>query len=70
MLSRLWRDLVQQPVIRNCRVEGLLELAHLANFQVKRQASAQNRQLRIPADVGTKCKKTYEQTDTILTKLK
>lgn len=30
----------QQPVIRNCRVEGLLKLAHLAISRVSRQASA------------------------------
>ena len=31
---------VQQPVIRNCRVEGLLMLVHLVIFRVTRQVSA------------------------------
>jgi hypothetical protein len=30
----------QQPVIRNCRVEGLLLSAHFAMYRVTRQASA------------------------------
>ena len=33
-------NVAQHPVIRNCRVEGLLKSAHLATLRVTRQASA------------------------------
>ena len=42
----------------------------LRNFVLNRQESASNPLLHIHATVGNKCKKTDDQTDTILTKLK
>ena len=43
----------QQPVIRNCRAEGLLMSVHLATFRVTRQVSAHE---SATAHTGGRCK--------------
>lgn len=52
----------QQPVIRNCRVEGLLKLVHFANLRVTRQASAHESATAHTGGRWQKCKIKMTQT--------